>query len=539
VNHSILSYPRALTLTAAHLLAAAGALAGSDFNGDGFSDLAISAPGETINGLFQAGQVHVMYGSANGVSAVSPLPDQVFHQDTPGVNQTLEGNDRFGDALATGDFNGDGFDDLAIGSPFEKIVIGGVEHPQAGVVNILYGSAQGLTAAGDQDFIQGSEGIEGVVEDFDWFGAALAAGDFDHDGFDDLAVGVPFQDVGSQGMAGAVHVIYGSGTGLNGSRDRIYTQDSSGILDSSEEGDQFGATLAAADFGNDGYCDLAIGIPFEDIVVDGANRSNAGMVHVIYGSATGLGTDDEVWHQDSTGVPGAVQAGDNFGRSLAAGVDGSSAILAIGAPGDDDATNGSGSVTVLLSSIKSDRLTSTGSRRIRLQDLGIAGITAEDRFGASIAMGDFGRSFQNGDLFVGGLDLAIGCPERKVTRADGTVVFGAGSVFIAYRNANGWDLAGEQLLAQGVSGLSGAPENGDNFGAALAVGRFNGGSRDSLVIGAQSDSDIEFRAGCIHILPGSNSGLSIANAQHFTQNSANVNDSCESSDAFGASLGAR
>jgi FG-GAP repeat len=70
------------------------------------------------------------------------------------------------------DFNGDGFDDLAVGAPFEDL--GGVRG--AGAVNVLYGSATGLTGGGSQLFTQDSPGVPGAVEDNDLFGGALATG---------------------------------------------------------------------------------------------------------------------------------------------------------------------------------------------------------------------------------------------------------------------------------------------------------------------------------------------------------------------------
>ena len=69
-----------------------------------------------------------------------------------------------------------------------------------------------------------------------------------------------------------------------------------------------------ADFNGDGFADLAIGVPLEDT----AGNTNDGGVNVIYGSAGGLtATGSQFWNQDSSGIFGAAESGDEFGLSLA------------------------------------------------------------------------------------------------------------------------------------------------------------------------------------------------------------------------------
>ena len=155
------------------------------------------------------------------------------------------------------DFNNDGAADLAIGVPFEWV--GAVE--DAGAVHVLYGSAGGLQGPGSQFFTQDSPGIPGTVDLQDNFGFGLAAGDFDQDGFADLAIGVPGEDIGTIGSAGAVIALYGSAAGLTSSGAQLLTQAGG----ATELNDAFGGALAAGDFDDDGFADLAASVSGEDV----------------------------------------------------------------------------------------------------------------------------------------------------------------------------------------------------------------------------------------------------------------------------------
>ena len=83
------------------------------------------------------------------------------------------------------DFDGDGFEDLAIGVPRDGIHYAGGVVGESGAVNVLYGSGVGPTAEGNQWWYQDLPEVLGGSEWGDGFGTALACGDFDGDGFDD------------------------------------------------------------------------------------------------------------------------------------------------------------------------------------------------------------------------------------------------------------------------------------------------------------------------------------------------------------------
>jgi hypothetical protein len=143
-------------------------------------------------------------------------------------------------ALAAGNFNGDGFDDLAIGAPFESLPVGIV---QAGAVHIINGSSVKLSATGNQFWHQDVGGIIEVNENFDHFGQSLAAGDFNGNGRADLAISAPWQDVAGTVDAGVIFVLMSNSNGLSIAGDRLWHQNVVGILDASESDDFFGDTM--------------------------------------------------------------------------------------------------------------------------------------------------------------------------------------------------------------------------------------------------------------------------------------------------------
>lgn len=306
-----------------------------DFNADGFEDLLIGVPGEDVWDpskkvmFIDSGAVHVLYGSPTGLHEYA---DQWLVQE----GDEREHNDLYGSALAAADFDGDGFDDVAIGAPGESFF------PYAsgayqGQVTIYYGDPDGFWfKEPPQRFHQNNPDLGEIPEFFDYFGQALDAGDYNGDGFADLVIGVPGEMINGQGGAGALHVLYGWPWFLDGDGSQLFSQDTGAMLDAAEAGDRFASALTTGDFNGDGYDDLAVGVPYEDIsgnaIIDG------GAVQVILGGGTGL-TDagNQYWDENEPTFGSLPENYDRLGFSLAAGdydSDGYS-DLAIGIPYED------------------------------------------------------------------------------------------------------------------------------------------------------------------------------------------------------------
>jgi FG-GAP repeat protein len=427
-------------------------LAAGDFNGDGYDDLAVGVPLEDVGSISNAGEVNVIYGSADGLFALEGI--QFWHQDSSGIADEAEADDRFGESLTAGDFNGDGHDDLAVGVPKENV--GSILN--AGEVNVIYGSGVGLTADGNQLWHQDSSGIADPAEAGDSFGSSLTAGDFNGSGHDDLAVGVPLENVGSSQYAGAVNVLYGSGVGLRANGNRLWHQNSTGIADAAEAFDRFGSSLAAGDLNSSGHDDLAVGVPLENV----GSIKDAGAVNVLYGAGVGLRANGNRFrHQDSTGIADAAEAGDRFGSSLTAGDfnppgGGASGFddLAVGARGEDlDSLDDAGAVNAIYGS--AGGLTAERNRLWHQDSTGIADAAEEfDEFGFSLTAGDFtGR---------GPDDLAVGVQHEGVGSAGS-----AGAVNVIYGSGVGLRATGNQFWHQDSTGIADAAEPGDLFGASL------------------------------------------------------------------------
>ena len=264
-------------------------LAAGDFDGDGYADLAVGAPGDEDD-TSDRGAIELLFGGPDGLTherahtirrpdasfvrfgsrlrtghvngdrqldLVEGAPDLV--DGTPGHGSFCRGTKAgptrcrpLGDfgtsSVAVADVNGDGFEDIVQGDHFATPT-----EPGGGELRLWRGGRRG-PAADPLTITQATQGVEGTDEAGDGFGFAVDAGDLDDDGFAEMVVGVPGEDEAS----GGVNVIRGHRAGHALSGGTAFNRGWAAIPGVPVAGESFGWTLAIVRLPGDDRPDVAV-----------------------------------------------------------------------------------------------------------------------------------------------------------------------------------------------------------------------------------------------------------------------------------------
>ncbi|MFH1358367.1 MAG: LamG-like jellyroll fold domain-containing protein [archaeon] len=253
-----------VTLKGINVLDSAGvSVASGDFNGDGVDDAIIGALGKnnpTTNGY--AGEVYVVYGGSVGIPALNNLSD---------ANVTLRGISisDYASRVSSGDFNGDGIDDVIIGA---YLADNPTENNDEGEVYIVYGNSQGSSINNLSD---ANVTLRGINAD-DFAGYAVSSGDFNGDGIDDVIIGAYASNnpVGNSNE-GETYIVYGSSEGSSIAN----LSEANVTLRGIDVDDLSGYSVSSGDFNGDGLDDVIIGAYGANNPAGGGGE---GEVYVVY-----------------------------------------------------------------------------------------------------------------------------------------------------------------------------------------------------------------------------------------------------------------
>ena len=201
-------------------------------------------------------------------------------------------------ASGFGDLNGDGYLDIAVGFKARS------------QVRVVYGGPNGIAdTPGRRTYTQTTSGVPGVDEEYDQFGSAVAMGDTDRDGYDDLIIGAAYE-TGSDPVAsyrsGAITVLRGSATGITTTGATSLTQNAKGVPSTSEPDDHFGNAVAVLDADRNGSPEVYVGANGED--------GYKGRVWKLPTGSGVTGTGATSFHLGTVGGPAS---GGNFGYRFA------------------------------------------------------------------------------------------------------------------------------------------------------------------------------------------------------------------------------
>ncbi|GGN84571.1 hypothetical protein GCM10011579_074640 [Streptomyces albiflavescens] len=461
-----------LAATSAHAAAAAPAKRlVDDFNGDGYGDVVLNLPFHSPLTRNKSGAVMVLYGSASGLSSSHR---KLITQNTAGVPGTAESTDWFGHATTTGDFDGDGYADLAVSAYGEDYSAGGTSWSNVGQVTMIWGGPDGLTYHGATTVELGTPAVQSLLA-----GQDLASGDFNGDGKRDLAVGY-----GHGGEAGSV---------LFGPIDRTGTPASRKPLGLTGLPSSADVMLAPGDLTGDGVTDLLVSW-------DTMTLGNTDKIHVLRGGVDGF--TDIGYLKNSSGA----QLYHRQGERLVTGD--------IDKDGHDDVivpqpfmVDHKGEFLVVYGGANGQDPTRK-PLHIDQDTPGVPDTNSDagvDNFGAQLAVADV-----NGDGYP---DVIAASPNENHSH-----LTDAGKVTVLPGGPDGVTGRGATAFTQNTSGVPGSALQYGGFGAGIKATDVNGDGRTDTLIGVNGvdATGISAHTGGLWMLPGSATGTTATGSKAFS-----------------------
>ncbi|MFC8090407.1 FG-GAP and VCBS repeat-containing protein [Streptomyces sp. NPDC057301] len=380
------------------------------------------------------------------------------------------------------------------------------------------------------------------------------SGDFNGDGYRDVAIAAPIAKVAGKTGAGYVAVVYGSASGPNTGKRQIISQDTAGIPGVPESGDYFGDRLTTGDLDGDGYTDIVVGVHGERI----GSTDDSGVLTVLWGGASGIksGTDIASPLPENRNELGwSVATGDFDGdgdTDLAAANIAFPELNVFKGPftRTGKAAELIGIDTFEQTGINADKLVAgdvTGDGRTDLLVMGQEEFTGGYRTRSVLYKGTASAPAA-GSKVAGGYDAVIAdvnkdgygdivtgnFMEKSATEPNGGP---GGAVTVTYGASTGISSRTPVRITQDTAGVPGAAEKGDAFGWSLAAGDTNGDGYVDIAVGIENEAvGSVYQAGSFAVLRGSASGLTGSGAKVFSQDSASVPGTAERLDNFGGAV---